>query len=86
MIKQVLTGVKFMHETLHRDLSLENVLISPAASGSGKAFKYSDCGLSVGFDAVYNDMAGKDIYMVPEVVDRQLYGPAKVGVWSLGIM
>jgi serine/threonine protein kinase len=94
IMKQVLAGVHFLHDRLHiahRDLSLENVLISPPADSGhddddGMVFKLSDFALSVPIGSMCDDVAGKYIYMAPEVVARGRYDPAQADVWSLGVM
>lgn len=128
LMHQVLKGVQFLHERVsiaHRDLSLENVLISPKVvsesnnnddddnnnnssdnsdnnnnssdnNGSNSnnynhnvdsfTLKISDFGLSVDATKTCNDVAGKNIYMAPEVVDGLVYDPIKADIWSLGVM
>lgn len=97
LMRQVLRGVLFLHDQVgiaHRDLSLENVLISsslglePADNDNQDiTLKISDFGLSVSANNTCSDVAGKDIYMAPEVVDRSVpYDPIKADIWSLGIM
>lgn len=83
-MRQITKGVRFLHETLgiaHRDLSLENILLT--ADG---VCKITDFALSVDARQFCQDRAGKDLYMAPEVVARRTYDPTKADVWSLGIM
>ncbi|ETM01730.1 serine/threonine protein kinase [Phytophthora nicotianae] len=84
LMRQVLKGVHYLHSTLgvaHRDLSLENVLLSRGVC------KITDFGLSTDARKVCEGgQVGKDFYMAPEVVAGERYNPALADVWSLGIM
>lgn len=85
IMQHILLGLQFLHETLglaHRDLSLENVLLS-----DDDTFKLTDFALAVDVSKPRSDRAGKDMYMAPEVVaPLHPYDPAKADVWSLGII
>lgn len=84
LMHQVMQGVSYLHSTLgvaHRDLSLENVLLSRGVC------KITDFGLSTDSRAMCSGgQVGKEYYMAPEVVAGQPYDPALADVWSLGIM
>eukprot|EP00644_Phytophthora_capsici_P015696 jgi/Phyca11/19165/fgenesh1_pg.PHYCAscaffold_44_\ len=84
LMRQVLEGVFYLHSTLgiaHRDLSLENVLLSRGVC------KITDFGLSTDARGMCNGgRVGKEFYMAPEVVGGERYNPALADVWSLGIM
>jgi serine/threonine protein kinase len=97
--KQVLKGVHYLHMAgvVHRDLKLDNILLSSNTNGSD--LKIADFGLSAlvrinedGYDAEEStkrknykqltDMWGTREYFAPEVV-QQAYGP-QADVWALG--
>ncbi|GMF23469.1 unnamed protein product [Phytophthora lilii] len=84
LMHQVLQGVYYLHTTIgvaHRDLSLENVLLSRGVC------KITDFGLSTDSRRICEGgLVGKDYYMAPEVVAGKRYDPVLADVWSLGIM
>nr|CCA25327.1 protein kinase putative [Albugo laibachii Nc14] len=81
--RQIVLGVQFLHSCgyAHRDLSLENVLVT-----SKGVCKICDFGLATYADANCNQAVGKKVYMAPDVAQAQFYDPVKVDIWSLGIM
>lgn len=83
IMTQVLRGAHFLHShgIAHRDLSLENVLLSHQGT-----CKIADFGLSTDATKPSRDYVGKEFYMAPEVVARESYDPKKADVWSIGIM
>ncbi|KAG7398647.1 hypothetical protein PHYBOEH_010696 [Phytophthora boehmeriae] len=84
LMRQVLEGVRYLHSTIgvaHRDLSLENVLLSRGVC------KITDFGLSTDSRSICTGgQVGKEFYMAPEVVAGDRYDPKLADVWSLGIM
>ncbi|KAI9909982.1 hypothetical protein PsorP6_010741 [Peronosclerospora sorghi] len=84
LMRQVLAGVHYLHTTIgvaHRDLSLENVLLSRGVC------KITDFGLSTDAGRECDGgQVGKEFYMAPEVVAGDRYDPVLADVWSLGIM
>ncbi|GMF40495.1 unnamed protein product [Phytophthora fragariaefolia] len=84
LMQQVLEGVHYLHTTVgvaHRDLSLENVLLSNGVC------KITDFGLSTDAHTVCDaGLVGKEYYMAPEIVAGEKYDPVLADVWSLGIM
>ncbi|GMF39670.1 unnamed protein product [Phytophthora fragariaefolia] len=84
LMQQVLEGVNYLHTMLdvaHRDLSLENVLLSNGVC------KITDFGLSTDARTVCEaGLVGKEYYMAPEIVAGEKYDPVLADVWSLGIM
>ncbi|RLN80040.1 hypothetical protein BBJ28_00008832 [Nothophytophthora sp. Chile5] len=84
LMHQVLNGVYYLHTTIgiaHRDLSLENVLLSRGVC------KITDFGLSTAANSMCSGgLVGKEFYMAPEVVAGERYDPMLADVWSLGIM
>jgi serine/threonine protein kinase len=79
---QIAAGVRYLHShaIAHRDLSLENVLVSDGVC------KLCDFGLCTAATSVCNDRVGKAYYMAPEVVAGQAYDPVAADMWSLGIV
>jgi len=92
LFKQIFQGVRFLHTNgiAHRDLSLENVLLSHNNNGGGAgAFgtpKICDFGLSTDSDQTCRERVGKNYYMAPEVVAGDAYNPRAADMWSLGII
>lgn len=80
--RQIVAGVLYLHSNAiaHRDLSLENVLVSDGIC------KLCDFGLCTDANSVCCDVVGKAYYMAPEVVAGQAYDPMAADMWSLGIM
>nr|CCA16222.1 protein kinase putative [Albugo laibachii Nc14] len=81
--KQIVQGVDFLHENgyAHRDLSLENVLVT-----SEGICKLCDFGLASYARASCCESVGKPSYMAPEVLEGIYYDPIKADIWSLGII
>ena len=88
--RQLMAGLAYMHghHIAHRDLSLENILLDDKG-----ALKICDFGVAVqcnDVNALIRDVGvpvGKvKFYMPPEVFGRQMYSPAKVDVWTAGII
>ncbi|KAJ0388778.1 hypothetical protein ATCC90586_011231 [Pythium insidiosum] len=65
----------------HRDVSLENVLLS-----RGMEAKICDFGLSTSASQWATGAVGKLYYMAPEVVRGEPYDPVLADVWALGIV
>lgn len=82
-MKQIVLGVNFLHQhgIAHRDLSLENILLS-----SHSVCKIADFGLSTDASRTCSNFVGKDYYIAPEIVAGKRYDPVGADVWSLGIM
>eukprot|EP00913_Durusdinium_trenchii_P018761 g17630.t1 len=92
---QLVDGLGFLHRQniIHRDLKLENVLISDRhREGKLTLFnvKISDFGLSkaVADCAVetLNSVVGTQRYVAPEVLRRPVSYDYRVDFWSLGIL
>lgn len=82
--RQILLGVQFLHQNdiAHRDLSLENVLLSDTSN----ELKICDFGLSTSVDKPCSGRVGKFNYMAPEVVLGDKYDPVQADIWSLGVI
>ncbi|KAF9383697.1 hypothetical protein CPB97_006247 [Podila verticillata] len=86
VFKQVLSGVKYLHDRgiVHRDLKPENILVSDKAS---LTIKISDFGLAnmISHNMALNTMCGTASYIAPEILRRKEYGK-QVDMWSLGVV
>ncbi|GAB9466622.1 unnamed protein product [Globisporangium polare] len=82
-MKQIVSGVDFLHQhgIAHRDLSLENILLT-----SDNICKIADFGVSTDASRKCSGFVGKDYYIAPEIVAGQRYDPVGADVWSLGVM
>ena len=85
IFKQILTGVKYLHDShvAHRDLKPENILMDEHGNiriidfGFAKRFAFPGC--------VFNSRCGSLAYVAPEIITGKMYGPA-VDIWSLGVI
>jgi len=104
IVKQVLKAVHYMHSygVVHRDLKLENVLLT--SKGEGSAVKVADFGLAVilqnGFqdyrpdesmhmkkaNFIQEGFVGSPICMAPEVASKFAGYGPQCDVWSIGCM
>lgn len=90
-IWQVLQGTKYLHSRgwCHRDISLENAMISNAPTAG--VVKVIDFGLSMALPPVAgallppNGRVGKEKYMAPEIFAQQFYSGTAVDMWTLGM-
>ncbi|EAN34221.1 Protein kinase domain protein [Theileria parva strain Muguga] len=85
LIKQILSGVCYLHKNniVHRDLKPENLLLEKP--GSLDRIKIVDFGLSAHFgNHVLKERLGTVYYIAPEVLNRNYH--EKCDVWSCGII
>ncbi|TDH70610.1 hypothetical protein CCR75_007103 [Bremia lactucae] len=82
-MRQIASGVQFLHANgfAHRDLSLENVLVSDEDQ-----CQVCDFGLAASTAMPCHETVGKLFYMAPEVLAGVQYDATKADVWSLGVM
>lgn len=85
IIKQILSGVKYIHsrDIVHRDLKPVNILIS-----SKNAVKIADFGLSAHHHFKHandNSKCGTLLYMAPEQALNKYYNKS-VDMWSCGVI
>lgn len=87
-------ATSYLHkrDIVHRDLKLENILLSqnPADSNDKLHIKVTDFGLSVvkggvGHDNMMQDFCGTPIYMSPEIIDNKAYSQM-CDVWAMGVI
>ena len=77
VIRQLLEALRHLHTIgiTHRDIKPENIL----CAANGVDIKIADFGLSNSFSAMQSSMrsqCGTPIYMAPEMLQRQPYGPS----------
>jgi len=91
IFKQILKGVRYLHNrgVAHRDLKLENVLIS-SHDINNMAVKVADFGLSGiklagGGSKPFQGTYGTPMYIAPEVAAQRPYS-AQADMWSCGVM
>ncbi|RLN73832.1 hypothetical protein BBJ28_00012913 [Nothophytophthora sp. Chile5] len=82
-VRQISSGVQFLHANgfAHRDLSLENVLVT-----ASDECQVCDFGLAAATAKPTRETVGKLFYMAPEVLAGVQYDATKADVWSLGVM
>lgn len=88
--KQLMNGVKYMHECglAHRDLKLDNCVITAQGIvkiidfGSAVVFRYPETEKI--HEAV--GVVGSDPYLAPEVVSHLVYDPRPADIWSAAIV
>lgn len=82
-MNQIARGVQYVHDNgyAHRDLSLENVLVTEE-----DVCQVCDFGLAATGTTLAHETVGKMFYMAPEVLAGAEYDPTKADVWSLGVM
>ncbi|CAI5745788.1 unnamed protein product [Peronospora destructor] len=82
-MRQIASGVQFLHHNgfAHRDLSLENVLVT-----DDDQCQVCDFGLATSTAKFSQETVGKLFYMAPEVLAGVQYNATKADVWSLGVM
>lgn len=92
VIKQLAHAVAYLHDQyiVHRDLKLENILLSQPVGNELLNIKLTDFGLSfvkggVGSDSMMQSVCGTPIYMAPEVIDDLGYSQ-QCDIWSIGVI
>lgn len=90
LIRQVLIAVAYCHSRgiVHRDLKLENVMLTRTSTKSNPDCKIIDFGLGGYKDSrsiTSGDFVGTPQYMAPEVVRREVGDFCKVDVWAIGV-
>lgn len=84
IMKGLLNGLVHMHEKhqiSHRDLKLENVLLTT----EGRVV-LGDFGLSKAYKSVLLTRCGSEEYAAPEIILGKAYEAEKTDVWSFGII
>lgn len=88
IVKQILEGVKYLHEAgiAHRDLKPENILCK--GSDDDMVIKIADFGLSKTFDegSHLTTACGTPDYAAPEVINMAGEYGKEVDLWAVGVI
>ncbi|XP_052162646.1 CBL-interacting protein kinase 29 [Oryza glaberrima] len=82
--RQLISAVRYCHSrgVYHRDIKPENLLLDDAGD-----LKVADFGLGAVADgALHHTLCGTPAYVAPEILSRKGYNPAKVDIWSCGVV
>ncbi|TKW36506.1 hypothetical protein SEVIR_2G444800v4 [Setaria viridis] len=83
--RQLISAVRYCHArgVFHRDIKPENLLLDEAG-----ALKVADFGLGAVADGgnLRHTLCGTPAYVAPEILSRKGYDPAKVDIWSCGVV
>ena len=72
---------------MHRDIKLENILVTQGDKGENMTIKLTDFGFAC-FFADENQMnvnLGTPCYMAPEIIKKKPYGSG-VDIWAMGVL
>ena len=87
---QILNGVEYCHRAkiIHRDLKLENILLTEANPASLPSVKIADFGLSnsIKFNEKMGTNCGTPSYTCPEQITGKEYIGSAADIWSLGVI
>lgn len=89
IFKQILTGMEYLHNTCkicHRDLKLENILISEKKDDKVESIKICDFGFSSKNNIFTKYDGGTTEYLPPEFKFNEIHNGFKTDVWSLGVI
>ncbi|PUZ73447.1 hypothetical protein GQ55_2G474900 [Panicum hallii var. hallii] len=82
--RQLISAVRYCHArgVFHRDIKPENLLLDEAGE-----LKVADFGLGAVADGnLRHTLCGTPAYVAPEILSRKGYDPAKVDIWSCGVV
>jgi serine/threonine protein kinase len=82
--RQLTSAVRYCHSrgVYHRDIKPENLLLDAAGD-----LKVADFGLGAVADgSLHHTLCGTPAYVAPEILSKQGYDPAKVDIWSCGVV
>lgn len=85
LFRQILSAVQYCHRRhiSHRDLKLENVLLTTRYSIKVIDFGFSVC---VPHPAKLKNFCGTPSYMSPEIVNKEEYSAPGADMWALGVL
>lgn len=77
--------MQYLHDknVAHRDLKLENLIVTDSHKVSLIDFGFSICG---GADKKLKIFCGTPNYMAPEIVEKKTYYGPQADIWALGIL
>lgn len=83
ILSKILSAVAYCHSkgVIHRDLKLENILITPTED-----VKLIDFGFSVSKETKLSTFCGTPTYMAPEIITMKQYEGPPTDAWALGII
>lgn len=83
--RQLVSAVRYCHSrgVYHRDIKPENLLLDAAGD-----LKVADFGLGAVADGggLRHTLCGTPAYVAPEILSKQGYHPARVDIWSCGVV
>lgn len=82
---QIIKAVKYCHDkgVIHRDLKLENIMITK--KGRVKIIDFGLCDFITSEDAKFTQRCGSDAYVCPQIISDTFYTKS-YDVWTMGIM
>lgn len=90
MFRQMLDAVSYCHSRgiCHRDLKLENILLTEDLHVKIADFGFSNIFLSDGIEneIILKTLCGTSNYLPPEILRHEPYSGSQVDVWCLGII